>query len=103
MPPRLRVPRLRLFTETQETKIDEIKTLFSNALLKIQGIASGDPDNLAQHPPTPGAQGLTQPLVGAGADYLHGVHAHGLFRVRGGHEGDHEGPAYIVAFAGPRW
>ena len=66
---------LRLFTETQETKINEMKTLFSNALLKIQGIASGDPDNLAQRPPTPGAQGLTQPLVGAGADYLHGVHA----------------------------
>ena len=49
-----------------------MKALFSNALLKIQGIASVDPDNLAQHPPTPGntpgAQGLTQPLVGAGAN-----------------------------------
>ena len=46
-----------------------MKTLFSNALLKIQGnITSGDPDNLAQHPPTPGAQELTQPLVGAGAN-----------------------------------
>jgi hypothetical protein len=47
---------LRLFTETQEAKIDEMKTLFSNALLKIQGVASGDLDALAQHPPTPGSR-----------------------------------------------
>ena len=59
---------LRLFTETQEAKIDEMKTLFSNALLKIQGVASGDLDALAQHPPTPGALKPTQPLAGAGAD-----------------------------------
>ena len=60
---------LRLFTETQEAKIDEMKTLFSNALLKIQGVASGDRDELAQHPPTPDALRSTPPLAGApGAD-----------------------------------
>ena len=60
---------LRLFTETQEAKIDEMKTLLSNALLKIQGVASGDLDELAQHPPTPDALRSTPPLAGApGAD-----------------------------------
>jgi len=49
-----------------------MKTLFSNALLKIQGVASGDPDELAQHPPMPDALRSTPPLAGAGADrFIH--------------------------------